>query len=94
MLHRPDRLYPYLSYRAWARVAFAFVLALGVGCAWRPVVIPPLAGTVWQIDNQTLDPRGSWQQMGATELLVQWTAVDGIAYVENGVVPTASHLPA
>lgn len=94
MLHRPHSPYPCVSYRSWTSVALAFVLVLCAGCAGRAVVIPPLAGTVWQVDNQTLDPRGSWQKMGATELLVQWTAVDGIAYVENSVVPTAARLPA
>lgn len=75
--------------------ATALALAIGLtGCADRPVVIPPLAGTVWQVDNRTVDPRGNWQRTGASELLVQWTAIDGMAYVANGVLPVAPRLPA
>ena len=49
----------------------------GTASAHRDVSVeflPPVAGTVWQIDNQTLDPRGNWQRLGATELWVQWSA--------------------
>ena len=64
------------------------------GCASRRLaVIPPLAGTVWQIDSHTLDPRGTWQRMGARELLVQWIAVDETAFVETTIMPTAPSLP-
>lgn len=52
-------------------------------CVSSRPLIPPIAGTVWQIDNKTLDPRGQWHRIGATELLIQWTAVDGIAFVES-----------
>jgi hypothetical protein len=64
------------------------------GCASRRLaVIPPLAGTVWQIDSHTLDPRGTWQRMGARELLVQWIAVDETAFVETTIMPMAPSLP-
>ena len=64
------------------------------GCASRRfVVLPPVAGTVWQIDSHTLDPRGTWQRLGARELLVQWIAVDETAFVETTVMPTAPTLP-
>ncbi|MGZ3254868.1 MAG: hypothetical protein ACXU7D_11240, partial [Burkholderiaceae bacterium] len=52
-----------------------------------------VAGIVWQIDNATLDPRGSWERIGATEMLVQWTAVDGTAFVPGADMPTAPRLP-
>jgi hypothetical protein len=73
----------------------ALVAALAFsGCASRRLaVLPPVAGTVWQIDSQTLDPRGSWQRMGARELLVQWIAVDGTAFVETTLMPTAPSRP-
>jgi hypothetical protein len=64
------------------------------GCAGPPPDIPPLAGTVWQPDNQTAEPRGNWQHAGATELLVQWTAVDGTAFVAGSAMPAAPVLPA
>lgn len=64
------------------------------GCASRRLaVIPPVSGTVWQIDSHTLDPRGTWQRMGARELLVQWIAVDETAFVETTMMPTAPSLP-
>lgn len=79
--------------RPWMAALLALVLMLGA-CAGPPPVIPPLAGMVWQPDNKTLDPRGNWQRLGATELLVQWTAVDGVAFVENPLLPVAPQLPA
>ncbi|MBW0450368.1 hypothetical protein EN871_24685 [bacterium M00.F.Ca.ET.228.01.1.1] len=38
-------------------------------------------GVVWQPDADHLDPRGDWQRLGASDLLVQWTAVDDTAYL-------------
>jgi hypothetical protein len=73
----------------------ALLVALAVsGCASRRLaVIPPLAGTVWQIDSQTLDPRGAWHRIGARELLIQWIAVDDTAFVETTLMPMAPSLP-
>ena len=76
--------------------AFVFALAALLcmdGCADRALVIPPLAGTVWQPDSNTLDPRGNWHRTGAGELLVQWLAVDGTAFVQTDVLPSAPTLP-
>ena len=76
------------------RGAFLLVVLLSMtGCAER-LVIPPVAGTVWQPDNATLEPRGNWQRTGARELLVQWTAVDGTAFVQTDAAQTAATLPA
>lgn len=72
--------------------ALAALLCMG-GCADRALVIPPLAGTVWQPDSSTLDPRGNWHRTGAGELLVQWLAVDGTAFVQTDVLPSAPTLP-
>ena len=69
-------------------------LALLTACADRARLIPPVSGTVWQPDNNSLDPRGNWQKTGATELLVQWTAVDDIAFVATDLMPAAPTLPA
>jgi hypothetical protein len=76
-----------------------FVLAMSAllmmaGCAERALLIPPMAGTVWQPDNATLDPRGNWHRTGASELLVQWVAVDGTAFVKTDGMPMAPQLPA
>lgn len=69
-------------------------LLMIAGCAERPLRIPPLAGTVWQPDNATLDPRGNWDRTGARELLVQWVAVDGTAFVKTDSMPVATTVPA
>lgn len=76
--------------RNFKLVAATLVLS---GCAGPPPIIPSIQGTVWQIDNNTTDPAGSWQRIGATELLVQWTAVDGLAYVDDSGMPRAATLP-
>lgn len=65
--------------------------ALLGGCASR--VVPPIQGVVWQIDNEHTQPRGDWQRLGVHELLVQWTVVDGVAFVPGTSVPTAANLP-
>lgn len=69
----------------------ALAAALLAGCASRPV--PPIEGVVWQPDNDTTAPRGTWEQLGVRRLLVQWTAVDGIAYVENAGLQPGPRLP-
>lgn len=38
-------------------------------------------GVVWQLDDAHLNPHGDWDQLGATDLLVQWTAVDNISFL-------------
>lgn len=53
----------------------------------------PVAGIVWQPDNGTLAPHGSWARLGVRQLLVQWTAVDGASFVRDGGLPTYPILP-
>lgn len=75
------------------RVAFLLLgLALLTACDDEAMLIPPITGVVWQPDNQTVDPRGSWEQTGATELLVQWIAVDDTAFVSTDLTPMAPAL--
>ncbi|WP_305954777.1 hypothetical protein [Burkholderia sp. SRS-W-2-2016] len=50
-------------------------------------------GIAWQLDNAHLHPRGDWARLGATDLLVQWTVVDGVAYVSGTGLPAAAQLP-
>jgi hypothetical protein len=50
-------------------------------------------GIVWQLDDKTLYPRGNWERLGADELLIQWTAVDGINYLPNAMGPIAARVP-
>lgn len=79
----------FVSYPICLAALIALVLS---GCICR-AVIPPISGTVWQIDNHTVDPHGNWQLMGARELLIQWIAVDDIAFVAGSDIPSAPRLP-
>ncbi|WP_144143550.1 hypothetical protein [Paraburkholderia sp. BCC1884] len=38
-------------------------------------------GVVWQVDTDHTNPQGDWNRLGVTDLLVQWTAVDGTAFL-------------
>jgi hypothetical protein len=53
----------------------------------------PIQGIVWQPDYATIDPQGSWQRLGARQLLVQWTMVDGLAFVLSGDLKPAARIP-
>ncbi|WP_413194906.1 hypothetical protein [Pararobbsia alpina] len=50
-------------------------------------------GIVWQPDNAHSDPRGAWDRLGAHELLVQWTAVDGQAFTQGTNLASAPRQP-
>jgi hypothetical protein len=63
------------------------LLALLGGCA---VQVPPIEGTVWQVYNENAAPRGNWDRLGASRLLIQWTAVDGIAFREGTSLPSGN----
>ncbi|SDR35372.1 hypothetical protein SAMN05443245_4983 [Paraburkholderia fungorum] len=54
---------------------------------------PLVDGIIWQPDNAHADPHGDWAHLGAHELLVQWTAVDGVAFVTGSGLPDAPHQP-
>jgi hypothetical protein len=55
--------------------------------------IPPVTGIVWQLYETAPDARGSWHRLGARELLVQWTAVDGIGYVPGSGLRDSKRMP-
>jgi hypothetical protein len=50
-------------------------------------------GVVWQIDADHTDPRGQWDKLGVRDLLVQWTAVDGISFLADAGMPAAQQIP-
>lgn len=52
-----------------------------------------ISGVVWQPENAVIDPKGKWDQIGARQLLVQWTAVDNLAFVSGAGIPTVPKLP-
>jgi hypothetical protein len=68
------------------------VLLGGAGaCKAQPRGI--VDGIVWQPDNAHYDPRGDWDKLGAHELIVQWTAVDGLSFVPDAGMRAAPRLP-
>ena len=69
-------------------LAATMLLALLAGCA--SVQVPPIEGTVWQVYNENAAPRGDWQRLGARRLLIQWTAVDGIAFRDGTGMPSGN----
>jgi len=72
--------------------ALAAALALPAAqCEAQPV--PPIEGVIWQLYEGAPAARGNWHRLGARELLVQWTAVDGIAYVPGTGMTDAERLP-
>lgn len=64
--------------------------SLLAGCA---VTVPPIEGIVWQIDNDTTAPSGDWEKLGVKRLLVQWTVVDDLAFVEGTPLPSGAKMP-
>lgn len=68
-------------------LAATVLLALLSGCA---VQVPPIEGTVWQVYNENAAPKGDWDRLGASRLLIQWTAVDGIAFREGTDLPSGN----
>jgi len=50
-------------------------------------------GIVWQPDNLTINPHGDWHELGVNTLLVQWTAVDGKAFVHGSSLSPYEQTP-
>lgn len=74
--------------RALAVVCFA---ALPLLAQAQP--LPPLTGIMWQLHEKAPDARGTWHRLGVRELLIQWTAVDGIAYVPGTELRAGQRMP-
>ena len=71
------------------------VLGLGKGrgqTQGRPAR-PNIEGIVWQPDTASVDPHGNWNQLGARQLLVQWTVVDDVAFVPGTDFKPVATLP-
>ncbi|MEM4990570.1 hypothetical protein V8G57_24495 [Collimonas sp. H4R21] len=82
------------------RILGMLVVATLCGCQQDPLQArlkqsPPtrVRGIVWQLDDQTLHPMGNWERLGARELLIQWTAVDGINYLPGAEGRAAARFP-
>ena len=78
--------------RAWCVGFLVMFLAFQQTCAAQ-TSLHLIDGVVWQPDNAHTAPQGTWDTLGAHELLVQWTAVDGQAFVPGTAVPRAATLP-
>jgi hypothetical protein len=66
---------------------------LGGWMAWFKTKPELIRGIVWQVDNKTVDIAGSWHQLGARRLLVQWSVVDGLAFIPGTGLPPAPKMP-
>ncbi|MFK3970659.1 hypothetical protein ACI2KS_07995 [Pseudomonas sp. NPDC087358] len=81
------------------RVSLAALLMGALGLAVEALyelghsLRPNVVGIVWQPDNATVGIEGQWQKLGVHQLLVQWTAVDGQAFVAASGVPQVPVLP-
>lgn len=73
-------------------VLASVMLAACAGCG-NQQELPHIDGVVWQPDNATIAPRGNWDQLGASELLVQWSAVDGMSFLPGSSLPPVGKLP-
>ncbi|MFN3943698.1 MAG: hypothetical protein ACK4K7_02055 [Allosphingosinicella sp.] len=80
----PSRLKPLLA------AAAAFLLA-PAGAAQGP--LPRIDGIVWQLHDASPPAEGGWHRLGAREVLIQWTAVDGTAYVPGTGLPESANMP-
>jgi hypothetical protein len=72
--------------------AFAFYLAIMAQGA-QAQALPPVTGIVWQLHEAAPDATGSWHRLGARELLIQWMAVDGIAYIPGTRLLASKRMP-
>jgi hypothetical protein len=55
--------------------------------------LPQVTGVMWQLYEKAPEAKGTWHRLGARELLVQWTAVDGIAYVPGTNLRQSRRMP-
>ena len=68
-----------------------------MGLALAPAVaaaeVPLVAGFMWQLHEQMAEAKGTWHRLGARELILQWAAVDGIAYVPGLKLRQSARMP-
>lgn len=77
-----------------AAILITITTSLLMGCQSLPQERAPLIeGIVWQLDNENVNPRGNWHEIGAKNLLIQWISVDGIDFMHDEKGPTNRRLP-
>ncbi len=75
-------------------VAAALAYTAKGGALAQALVPPPLAqGVVWQPDDLHKNPKGTWDKLGVSNLLVQWTAVDDVVFVPGAKPLARAHAP-
>jgi len=52
-----------------------------------------ITGIMWQLHEKAPEARGAWHRLGARELIIQWVAVDGIAYVNGAGLRASERMP-
>jgi hypothetical protein len=67
------------------------MLLLVPATAWAE--LPPVTGFMWQLHEKMAEAKGNWHRLGARELILQWAAVDGIAYVPGLKLPQSARMP-
>jgi hypothetical protein len=83
----------------WVKAVLAVMLVGTLGIAVEGLYEPGqrsrpnIVGIVWQPDNATVGIDGDWQKLGVRQLLVQWTAVDGQAFVPGSGLPEVPQMP-
>ena len=73
--------------------ALAILCLAALPLAARADALPPVTGVIWQLYEKAPDAKGTWHRLGARELLIQWTAVDGIAYFPGMNLRETSRMP-
>lgn len=71
------------------------LVGLGWFLPWRTWFAPPrlLSGIIWQPLIATVDIAGNWDKLGASELLVLWTCLDGKSFLPGAGLPLQPALP-
>lgn len=77
------------------RLLKAALASLSFGLPRRPQArgLAPISGVVWQLHGKAPDAAGSWDRLGARELIVQWMAVDGVAYYPGTKMRESPRMP-
>lgn len=75
------------------RLLALLLLACLTACQSAPRTPAQIDGIAWQPHNGAPDPKGHWEHLGANQLFVQWSVVDGVAFVPGTLFELAPRLP-
>lgn len=82
--------------RGLALAAIFAIIAVAGLVLYRPShdrQVGMIKGTVWQVDNATVDAQGNWHRLGAEELITQWMVVDELAFMPGTGLKPAPRMP-